>query len=476
MHVTTKAEGFGRYLLALVGLAIFLCAGVATAAPAQQEDKSAAPDQAEGKAEKKEQTLPLKPTRKITFTTDEGTWVSLDVSPDGKQIVFDLLGDLYAVPTSGGEALRLTSGLPWDCQPRFSPDGKQIAFISDRNGSDNLWIMNADGTNPKRVSDETDYLLGSPAWAPDGNYIVARRYGPYPGPDDYLRMTGLWMYHKDGGKGVEVVKGKGETQISSGAAFSPDGKLIYFSSHRDQFRYNADIGRFQVYTFNRDTGEVEKLTSEYGGGLRPIVSPDGRWLVYASRHDAKTGLRIRDLTTRDEHWLALPIQRDDQEGFAVNDLLPGYSFTPDSKAVVFTHDGHIQRVDLATRKVATIPFSAKVELDLGPRIHTDYAIDDGPLTVHQDALDEPVARRKTGGVQRRRKNLGKRASRRQAAPAHHSLAARVRAHVLAGRQVDRVHHVVGCRRRAALENSVRGRRGHQAQRSCRVLFVSAVVA
>jgi Tol biopolymer transport system component/imidazolonepropionase-like amidohydrolase len=383
MRVTTKAERFGRNLLALVWIAIFLCAGVAAAAPEPQEDKSAAPDQAEGKAEKKEQTLPLKPTRKISFTTDEGTWVSLDVSPDSKQIVFDLLGDLYTVSTSGGEAQRLTSGLPWDCQPRFSPDGKQIAFISDRNGSDNLWIMNADGTNPKRVSDETDYLLGSPAWAPDGNYIVARRYGPYPGPEDYLRMTGLWMFHKDGGKGIEVVKGKGETQISSGAAFSPDGKLIYFSSHRDQFHYNVDIGRFQVYTFNRDTGEVEKITSEYGGGLRPIVSPDGHWLVYASRHDSKTGLRIRDLTTRDEHWLALPIQRDDQEGFAVNDVLPGYSFTPDSKAVVFTHDGHIQRVDVATRQVATIPFSAKVELDLGPRVHTDYAIDDGPLTVHQ---------------------------------------------------------------------------------------------
>jgi Tol biopolymer transport system component/imidazolonepropionase-like amidohydrolase len=383
MRVTTKMEDLGRSMLAVVLLAIFFCASIANAAPAPQDDKAAAPDQAEGKAEKKEQTLPLKPTRKISFTTDEGTWVSLDASPDGKQIVFDLLGDLYTVSTSGGEAQRLTSGLPWDCQPRFSPDGKQIAFISDRNGSDNLWIMNADGTNPKRVTEETDYLLGSPAWSPDGNYIVARKYGPYPGPEDYLRMTALWMYHKDGGKGIEIVKGKGETQISSGAAFSPDGKLIYFSSHAGQFRYNVDIGRFQVYTFNRDTGEVETITSEYGGGLRPILSPDGRWLVYASRHDSKTGLRIRDLTTREEHWLALPIQRDDQEGFAVNDVLPGYSFTPDSKAVLFTHDGHIQRVDVAARKVATIPFSAKVELDLGPRIHTDWPIDDGPLTVHQ---------------------------------------------------------------------------------------------
>jgi Tol biopolymer transport system component/imidazolonepropionase-like amidohydrolase len=357
-----------------------------------REDKSKSADKPpladEKKDEKKDETLPLKTTRKVSFTTDEGTWMSVDMSPDGKQIVFDLLGDLYLVPSTGGDAKRLTSGPAWDCQPRFSPNGKQIAFISDRGGSDNLWLINVDGSEiegkeAKRVSDETDDQLGSPAWSPDGNYIVVRKYGQYPGPTDYLRYTSLWIFHKDGGKGVELVKGKGETAISSGAVFSPDGKLVYFSSHAGTHKYNADIGRFQVMIFNRETGEVEKITSEYGGGLRPIVSPDGKWLVYASRHDAKAGLRIRDLTTREEHWLAMPMQRDDQEGFAVDDLLPGYGFTPDSKGVIFTRDGHIQRVDVATRQLATIPFSAKVDLDLGPRVHVDYRVDDGPLTVHQ---------------------------------------------------------------------------------------------
>jgi len=168
---------------------------ITAGAPAScaQDDKSKSPDAKDEKKDekKKEETLPLKPARKISFSTDEGTWMSLDVSPDGKQIVFDLLGDLYVIPISGGEATRLTNGLPWDCQPRFSPDGKQIAFISDRNGSDNLWIMNADGTKPKRVSDETDDQLGSPAWSPDGNYIIVRKYGPYPGPENYLRVTSL---------------------------------------------------------------------------------------------------------------------------------------------------------------------------------------------------------------------------------------------------------------------------------------------
>ena len=377
-----------RVIRMLVGLLLGLLALGALPNPtagAPQEDKSKATGEAAAKTDKdkKDEGLPLKPARKVSFSTDEGTWMSLDASPDGKQIVFDLLGDLYTVPTSGGDARRLTDGMPWDCQPRFSPDGKHIAFISDRSGSDNLWVINPDGTGAKKVSDETDDLLGSPAWSPDGNYIVVRKYGPYPGGTDYLRWTSLWLFHKDGGKGIELVKGKGDTQISSGPAFSPDGKLVYFSSHPGTYKYNVDIGRFQVYTFNRETSETQKITSEYGGGLRPIVSPDGKWLVYASRHDAKTGLRIRDLTTREEHWLAMPMQRDDQEGFSVDDILPGYSFTPDSKAVLFTRDGHIQRVDVASHHVSTIPFNAKVDLDLGPRVHTDWPIDDGPLTVHQ---------------------------------------------------------------------------------------------
>jgi len=92
---------------------------------------------------------------------------------------------------------------------------------------------------------------------------------------------------------------------------------------------------------DRKTGESRAITSGYGGGLRPIVSPDGHWLVYATRHDAQTALRIRDLKTLQEEWLVAAMQRDDQEGYAPNDVLPGYGFTPDSRAVVFTGDGKI---------------------------------------------------------------------------------------------------------------------------------------
>jgi Tol biopolymer transport system component/imidazolonepropionase-like amidohydrolase len=366
---TTRARGKTWLLAALLAVP-----------PLQAQQPPQAPQPEE---KRKEEGLPLKPTRKIEFTTDEGTWMSLDVSPDGKQIVFDLLGDLYLIGIEGGEAKRLAGGLPWDCEPRFSPDGTRIAFISDRSGSDNVWIMNADGTNPRAVTKETDWQLGSPAWTPDGNYIVARKLGPYPTPDDFIRGVALWMYHKDGGRGVELVRGRGATTINTGVSLSADGAKMYFSSHPEAFRYDADPGRFQVYVQDRETGETNRITAEYGGGLRPVVSPDGRWLVYATRHDAQTGLRLRDLRTQEEKWLAYPIQRDDQEGFAQNDVLPGYAFTPDSSAVIFTAGGKIRRVEMASRRVATIPFTAKVELDLGPRIHARYRIDDGPLAVRQ---------------------------------------------------------------------------------------------
>ncbi|HEX8881746.1 MAG TPA: hypothetical protein VF749_17010, partial [Candidatus Acidoferrum sp.] len=95
----------------------------------------------EKKDEKKEEKkgLPLKPGRKVEFTTDEGTWLSLDVSPDGKTIVFELLGDIYTLPIEGGQAKLVDGGMAFDSQPRFSPDGKWIAFLSDREGVENVW-------------------------------------------------------------------------------------------------------------------------------------------------------------------------------------------------------------------------------------------------------------------------------------------------------------------------------------------------
>ena len=75
------------------------------------------------------------PVRPLSFDATEGTWMSVDVSPDGQQVVFDLLGTIYEMPVVGGDAVALTTGRSWNLSPRYSPDGERIAFSSDRSGS-----------------------------------------------------------------------------------------------------------------------------------------------------------------------------------------------------------------------------------------------------------------------------------------------------------------------------------------------------
>src|SRR5579871_538085 len=133
----------------------------------QKEEKKEEKKDDKDKKDEKKPTLPLKSDRKVKFTTDEGTWLSLDLSPDGRTIVFELLGDIYTIPVEGGKATRLTSGQAFDAQPHYSPDGKSIVFVSDRSQSDNIWLMNADGTNLRALTRETDQKFQSPTFTPD---------------------------------------------------------------------------------------------------------------------------------------------------------------------------------------------------------------------------------------------------------------------------------------------------------------------
>jgi len=327
--------------------------------------------------------LPIEPVRTLRFTTDEGTWISLDVSPDGARIVFDLLGDLYTLPIGGGHATALTQGMSFDAMPRWSPDGTTIAFISDRDGSDNLWRVSPDGSGLRKLTAEVDNALSSPAWTPDGEYLVVRRFGPYPSAENYLTNVPLWMVHVNGGSGVQLFPSESSRKsTNTGAAFSPDGGTLYVSSHAGGYA-GENLGRYQIIAFDRATGEERTLTAGAGGALRPVASPDGRWLVYATRAGTGTALRIRDLETQEDRWLVAEVQRDDQEGYAPNDVFPGYAFTPDSRFVVFYGGGKIKRVDVETREVREIPFTVDVELGMGPRLFVPLNVDDGPVPVTQ---------------------------------------------------------------------------------------------
>jgi Tol biopolymer transport system component len=324
--------------------------------------------------------LPLKPERKIEFTTDEATWLSLTLTPDGKTIVFELLGDLYTLPITGGEAKQITSGLPFDSQPSVSPDGQRIAFVSDRSGSDNLWIAKIDGSEPKQLSKDPQGDFESPSWTPDGDYVLVSR------KPDNVATHEVWMYHIQGGTGIQVTKAapKPDTprqqQLRAlGVVASPDGKYFYYARRNGSFTYNVTFPLWQIVRRDRITGDEDVITNAPGSAFRPVISPDGKTLVFGTRQDAETGLRVRDLQTGEERWLKYPVQRDDQESMSSRDVLPGYAFTPDSKDIVVSYGGKIHRLQVSTGEDTVVPFTAKVSQDLGPQLKFASRVEEGPV-------------------------------------------------------------------------------------------------
>jgi Tol biopolymer transport system component len=333
--------------------------------------------------------LPLEPARRIDLTAERGTWMSLDVSPDGSTIVFDLLGDLYTMPISGGRATRLTSGIAFDAQPRFSPDGRRIVFVTDRSGGENLVTLTLDGRDTVQITRGNGNIYTSPEWTPDGQNIVASRtYG--------LGGTAkLWLFHVAGGAGAQIVR-EPENLKTLGPAFGPDARYIYYAQATGDWQYNAALPRYQVVVYDRENGRITPLTARYGSGFRPAVSPDGRWLVYGSRHEGETGLRRRNLQTGAEAWLLFPVHRDDQEARATLDVLPGYAFTPDSREVVTTAGGRFWRVSIDGGSPREIPFTADVALEIGPEVRTAYRVDSEESFVARqirDAVPSPDGRR-----------------------------------------------------------------------------------
>jgi len=367
-----------RFYLIFLVTASLLPIGIRPVGAAQEPAKPTEEKKEEAKKEEaKRPELGL--LRKIEFTTDEGTWMSVDISPDGKTIVFDLLGDIYTMAATGGEARRIHGGMAFDHQPRFSPDGKRIAFVSDRDGNENLWISDADGSNPKQLTKEKDFYLGSPTWTPDGRYLVVRKQDTKPAG---IPPVELWLYHVEGGTGVQLVK-KDQYHTVSGATVHPAGRYMFFSARRPSFSYLPDMssGLWHIFRLDRENGEITRMTTGYGGGIRPVVSPDGFWLAYARRVDAATTLRLRDLRTGAERVLARAITRDEQEGFAEQDVFPGYAFTPDGSALLLCTGGKLQRIDVASGKAEVIPFSVKVEQEVAEQIYPPLRVEEGELRV-----------------------------------------------------------------------------------------------
>jgi len=391
-------KSLGRFGVAALLAGIGGMPGLATESsragnPPKQESSGAQEKKDEKKDEKKEEKkLSLKSDRKIEFTTDEGTWISLDVSPDGKTIAFELLGDIYTLPIAGGEAKLIDGGMAFDSQPKFSPDGKWIAFLSDRDGNENVWIMRADGSDAKQLSKESSGEFASPSWSPDGNYVFVSKAG------FGINTFEIWMYHVQGGSGVQVTKAKPapttprqERHNAIGVVASADGKYLYYAMRHGGFAYNAQLPLWQIARRDRKTGDEDVLLQQLESSFRPALSPDGTQILYVTRYETESGLRVRNLQSGEDRWVKYPITRDDQESRFTRDLFPGYAFLPDGKEIVYNQNGKIRRLNLASGTEMVIPFTAKVSQELGPKLDFPQRVEEGPVKARliQDPVESP---------------------------------------------------------------------------------------
>ncbi|MDT9600355.1 amidohydrolase family protein [Sphingosinicella rhizophila] len=353
-------------------------------------------------------TVPRGKTKTIDFTTQEGTWMSVDLSPDGRWIVFDLLGHIYRMPASGGEAVSLTqdSGIALNLHPAISPKGDRIAFVSDRNGQNGLWVMDADGGRPRQIFMEPANRISEPAWLPDGSAIVAVRAFPTPGRGWHRQNTRLWLFPLDGSAPRELV---GDNLLQYNAPVpAVDGSLYFHVSAFSGNRYGSQIGhRVQrlapgkkvpedVVAFERPGAATPTMEADDTGfipedppaAIQPRPSPDGRWLAYAREQEEPTVIEghsispgtylfVRDLKTGVDRRIA-PMTKDLSAPHALYSyrVLPSYAWSSDGRFILYTEGGKIRRVDVATGFVSTIPFIAKVHRTISEQVRGQQRLND----------------------------------------------------------------------------------------------------
>jgi imidazolonepropionase-like amidohydrolase/Tol biopolymer transport system component len=332
----------------------------AAAAPAQPADPAIAAAATAKPAKWDVNAPPGATIRQASINVDEGSWMDVDVSPDGRTIAFTLLGDIYTMPITGGTPRRIAEGLAWEVHPRFSPDGQRIAFTSDRGGGDNIWVMNTDGSDKRQVTKETFRLLNQPSWSPDGRFIAAKKHFT---TGRSLGTGEVWLYHVSGGGGVQLVKRPNEQhQKELGEpVFMRDGRRILYTRNVTpgpifEYAQNSDTDLFDIESYDIETGEIATVVLGNGGSVRPTPSPDGKRIAFVRREGGKSKLYVKDLASGAERKVYDALDQDVQETWAVTGVYPNMAWTPDNRSIVFWAGGKIRRVDADGSGGAVIPF------------------------------------------------------------------------------------------------------------------------
>jgi Tol biopolymer transport system component len=309
------------------------------------------------------QELPIKPARTIAFTTDEGSYMNVDVSPDGKTLVFDLLGDLYSVPSTGGNATQLTRGIALHLRPVWSPDGKRIAYISDISGSFHLNVMDLEGRFHRILGNPlNDFFFDyepDAMWMPDGHYIAI---------------------------GESVYDLEGES-ITSGIQVKHPIRI----SRNEQLVYGLDSGK--LYRYDRANNTKTAISSVLDKFQSGALSPDCRWWCYIRDSNSQRCLCARGLSNDSIRTLIPALIKKDPR-YALGDPFPAFphfSFSPDSKHVFIGYGGKIHRINIESGADQVIPFIAHVKSDLGPYNYHAYRVkyDSGKVQYTRSANASP---------------------------------------------------------------------------------------
>jgi len=310
------------------------------------------------------------------LNTTEGTWMNLDVSPDGKTIVFDLLGDIYKIPIIGGKATILRAGMAYEVQPKFSPNGKYISFTSDAEGGDNIWVMTADGKDAKSITKESFTLLNNAVWTPDGISLVARKHFT---SERSLGAGEMWQYPLSGAAGLQLTKRKNDQQDVNDPSISSDGKYLYYAEDvypGGFFQYNKDPNN-QIYAINQynfETGEITRITGGPGGAARPVISKNGKFLAFVKRIRTKSVLYVHELETGKEWPIYENLSKDQSESWAIFGVYPYFSWTPDDKDILIWAQGKINKINIETKQITNIPFEVNQEIKLAKTHHVKRTV------------------------------------------------------------------------------------------------------
>lgn len=308
-------------------------------------------------------------THETTLNLTEGTWMNVDVSPDGRLIAFDLLNDIYVLPVGSVEAKVVHTGPAEQRSPHFSPDGKKLLYISDETGADNVWMSDLDGKNAKIITNEHYAMVGGASWAPDGQSIIAVKTKP-----DILhaRTSEIHQYAISGEVDDIVVPMPASMKDIQEPRYSPDGRYIYYTERvgGDHYVYvNTGLKNFEIKRLDTVSGETVSYIAGFGSATTAQVSPDGKTIAFIRRVGAKTSLFVLDTQTRTQRLVYDDLSRDLQGDYIPQEnYYPAFDWFPDNKHVAIWSKGKILKLDTVTGIATNMPFSVVAKHTLQPAV------------------------------------------------------------------------------------------------------------